>query len=186
MKINIALTICASIFLITQCSNKETEDIVFNYIGGLDNAILTALKNSNFRNGIQDASDYAPHAGSHPLIILNEQGSLHVYTDLLPMNLIPKTISELEIVVVLHDQVQQEIETCSYTSGYSLSRCRYQRGMDFYSAKSGQKFFDYTIWGDDPETCPLSLTTGSDKNITWNGSAVSASEIIAYLSSQYN
>jgi hypothetical protein len=171
-----------SIVFLISCSNKDTENIVFNYNGGIDQSILDALKNGNYHEGIQGAGDYTSHNGVHPLVIIDDGGSIHIFSDLLPENLIPKTIHELEILAVLYDQEKILLNTCSYTDGYTLYRYQYSRKIEIYGAKSGSLLESGVIYGKEPAVCPNSVGVGSDsKTITYEGEQVTPDKIISYL-----
>ncbi|MBG0784809.1 MAG: HEAT repeat domain-containing protein [Anaerolineaceae bacterium] len=120
---------------------------------------------------------------THPTVVLDEDGDIHFWTNHLPVDWLPYTPEELELVVCLHDQEKQVVQVCQYVytggggAAPSITRYRYEMEVALYAAFSGYKIGATTLRGSSPDYCPYttsSYTTqitggyvGGDEFATW-------------------
>jgi len=114
-----------------------------------------------------DASDYSRNSEeSHPYVILYSDGDKHPWMEAIPIDWLPYTPEQLQVVVCL-DEEPQEVQACGYykyseSEKYSYrvreyitkTRYRYKMLAIVKEAVTGWEKSRTTLFGSEPPTCP--------------------------------
>jgi hypothetical protein len=134
---------------------------------GLNQEIIDSLITINPYHGINGAAGYVAEHHIHPVIILRSlntnEYSIHVYTDVLPGNWIPKNINELELIALLSDQEERFLGQCDYFGGYKYKMYQYARDIEILDAKKGTVIRHGLLEGSWPKGCPDALAGEGDQ-----------------------
>ena len=97
----------------------------------------------------------------HPVILLGPSGNEHEWSDELPMEWLPRSAEETQLVVCVGEEEKRKIETCYY-DGPDIKRYQYRLEINLIEAKTGYTIARTTLSGSMPRKCeneePYSLT----------------------------
>ena len=112
-----------------------------------------------------EASVYSRYESeTHPTVVIDEDGDIHYWTNYLPVDWLPFTPEELELVVCVHDQEKQVVQVCQYVytggggAAPSITRYRYEMDVALYAANTGYKIGSTTLRGSSPDYCPYTTS----------------------------
>ena len=120
----------------------------------------------------------------HPLVVVTSYEEISYLTDSLPVDWLPFTPGELELVVCLGGQEKEVVQVCRYYysgtggSAPSTTRYRYKEEVKLMAAQTAAQIAARTFRGSNPDYCPYQKT-GSLGSIT--GDYISNSEIVVWL-----
>ena len=133
----------------------------------------------------EGAAEYKRYESDvHPLVILTSYDEISYLTDDLPVDWLPFTPGELELVVCLGGQEKEVVQVCRYYytgsggSAPSTTRYRYKEEVKLIAAKNGAQIGARTFRGSNPDYCPYEKS-GYLGEIT--GDYISNSEIVDWL-----
>lgn len=140
---------------------------------------------------VPEAAAYNPYSGlAHPLVIIEWQGGFHftyMYSHNLPIDWMPFSVDELQLVVCLDKVEDKLIQFCPYvysTSGNDAGatlRIRYQQKVRVYAAKTGILIYSGYMYGSNPDACPAS--TGKIEPFHY-GSRLYYQDLVSWLEAQ--
>lgn len=125
-------------------------------------------------------------AGPHPLIILDGFARYHNWSNHLPVDWLPYTPEQLQVVVCVDSLERVVVQVCRYvyrntgSSAPSITRYRSYREVSLYAASTGQKIKGYKLYGTQPDRCPATTSRGTTKI---EGGTVGMSELWRWLKS---
>ena len=141
-----------------------------------DNNAEIAEMASDVCSGVSqpEASEYSRYESDiHPLVIVSEDGAIHYWTDYIPVDWLPFTTEDLELVACASNQEKQVIQVCQYyytgtgATAPSITRYRYEMTVNLYAAHTGNLVGSTTLRGSSPDSCPYT-TSSSTTQITGN------------------
>lgn len=117
-------------------------------------SILEALTPTAGGQGITDAARYDPDdLLSHRLVVLDPSGAPHPWNSLLTKNWMPSSVSETDLVVVVHER-EIDLGSQSYLGGDPITRYRIETDFELREAHTGQILITNTIIGTEPPLFP--------------------------------
>lgn len=118
--------------------------------------------------GQPEASAYSRYESDlHPMVVAYEDGDLHYWTDYVPVDWLPFTPEDLELVVCVTSQEKQVVQVCRYVysgsgaSAPSITRYRYEMSAKLYAAQTGYLIGSTTLRGSSPDYCPYTTSAGT-------------------------
>lgn len=126
-------------------------------------AVQTALKAACGGTGIEGAADYDPDApGPHPVVILDEKGRPHEWSDLIPAEWYPASVAGAELVVCVGDEDETKVDECQYVDEFwgtreRVPRLQLARSFSVVVAQTGETLSDETLSGAMPPSCPARM-----------------------------
>jgi hypothetical protein len=121
---------------------------------------LKSLKCVCLGEGVEEACAYIPGEGFHPMVLLDDQGEIHTWSDnILESRWEPMALRFCELVVTVEEEAVV-IETCQYQMGGSWTRYQYHMEVLLFSARTGELVANETLLGGLPDPCPELKTLG--------------------------
>lgn len=148
-------------------------------------AVISAAAKVCQGTSLTEAADFQRNPpGIHPLVILNHSQAMHAWTLRLPVDWLPFTPEQLQLVVCMEEQKKITVQVCQYryrSSGMaapSITRYRYETSGQAFAASSGKVLDDFKLKGDSPDACPWTTTTGTS---SISGSQVGYPDFLKWL-----
>lgn len=120
-----------------------------------DQNIIDAMAIVCEGKGVPGAAAYSPGSSSQKVVLLDESGRRHPWTDLLPYEWWPKTIEETQLVACLGEEHEQFVDTCEYSGGQIVERYLYSMPIRVVAASTGETVVTGTVRGESPRACQL-------------------------------
>ena len=126
-------------------------------------AVQVALKAACGGTGIEGAADYDPDApGPHPVVILDEKGRPHEWSNLIPAEWYPASVASAELVVCVGDEHETKVEECQYVDEFwgtreRVPRLQVVRSYSVVVAQTGEMLSADTLSGGKPPSCPARM-----------------------------
>lgn len=116
--------------------------------------IMKNLKYVCVGEGVEEACAYTPDEGFHPMVLLDDQGEIHIWSaNILKAKWEPMALRFCELVVTVEEEAVV-IETCQYVMGGSFTRYQYHMEVLLFSARTGELVANETLLGGLPDPCP--------------------------------
>ena len=106
--------------------------------------------------GVSECANYTADESFHPIILLNNVGDRHRWSDQIPEEWEPMAMRFCQLVVSIVKEDKILVETCSYLLGSSIERYQYQMQLRVFAAATGEVVAEHLIQGTPPEECPSS------------------------------
>ena len=119
-------------------------------------SIIKTLKDVCLGIGVDEACAYTPDEDFHPILLLDNQGESHDWSDDIGTKWEPMALRFCELVIIVEKQEAAEIENCYYILGSPITRYQYHMEVCVYSAKTGELVASETFLGEVPGECPKS------------------------------
>ncbi len=120
-----------------------------------DQDIIDAMAIVCGGKGVSRAAAYSPGSSPQKIVLLDESGDRHTWTDLLPYEWWPKTIEEAQLVACLGGEQEQSVDTCEYSGGQVVERYQYSMPIRLVAASTGETIGTGTVGGESPRACQL-------------------------------
>lgn len=104
--------------------------------------------------GIPAAASYNPTNEFHPIRLLKLDSSRHPWNYILPIDWIPASIADTQLVACVGDDYEELIQTCSYNPSGTFRRYRHFVDITLRVARTGEIIDTVKVGGSLPETCP--------------------------------
>lgn len=126
---------------------------------------------------VAEAASYTG-GGPHPIVLLSSSGGHHSWSSQLDDTWLPESVSEVQLVACVGEQVEHSIEVCPY-NGPDITRYVYQVSVQIVAAQTGVTVATETIAGDRPRECRQT----EDYDLTrLEGSDVSYGDVQSWMS----
>ena len=101
--------------------------------------ILEAMSPVVRGDGVPEAGAYNPDKpGPHRLVLLYTSGDPHPWNEMVPIERIPRSVSETELVVLLGQEREVELDTHSYVGGPPITRYAFEIDVEIREAQTGR------------------------------------------------
>jgi WD40 repeat protein len=131
-------------------------------------------------NGVTSAAIYDSSApGPHRVFLLDASGDPHKWTSKLPEEWLPSDVNSTELVALIEAESEILLGTQAYAGGPSISRYRYEIGIQIMEANTGTVLWDSIIKGSEPPGFP---SVAPKSQTTLHGDRVSSADLIEWLS----
>jgi len=127
--------------------------------------------------GVELAANYTANSTEiHPLVILNERGSMSNWTSMIPSSWQPSAVEEVELVLLLKGEEKVQIEAVgpyldSNNNSIWIRRYQYRINLTIYKAKTAEIVGEAVVWGSAPRNCtaeePAWLRSLEGGHIEW-------------------
>ncbi len=101
----------------------------------------------------------------HPIVVIDDDGEIHYWTNYVPVDWLPFTPEDLELVACTSDQEKQVVQVCQYyytgtgAAAPSITRYRYEMTVQLYAANTGYLIGSTTLRGSSPDYCPYTTSS---------------------------
>ena len=150
---------------------------------GISGEIINALSPVSEGEGVSEAAPYDDGPGPHSIVLLSPEGGKHSWTNSLPEDWRPETVSDTALVVCVGAREEKVIAKCDYVGGSPITRYQYYREVELREARTGDIIAATTLYGSIPEECPYSAPSSQTRK---TGSKVTIEQLKDWLEGYVN
>ena len=127
-------------------------------------SVLTAIAPLARRQGIPEAAAYLPdQPGPHRVVLFTESGLPHQWNDSLPVEWLPSSAHETELVLVVGEEKEIALGSAYYKGGnraVRVFRYRFEMNVVIREATTGRNLKIAKVSGSEPGEFPTALAAG--------------------------
>lgn len=100
--------------------------------------------------GVPKAAAY--QGSAHPVVLISSTGEIHKWSDELPLEWLPTTVEDTQLVVCVREEREKAVQVCKYF-GPDITRYQYYLSVTLMEAKTGNTVAATTLYGSLPRAC---------------------------------